>query len=327
MEAQKLYRAFFLVPPEVHLLDMSGPAHIFYEAKGYGAPIELHFLSLGEEEELSSAGLHLSQLQHYDDFQLGVNDLLFIPGIESHLLKDSSFESSNSDFFEWLHLQHTNGAKICSVCTGAYLLAQSGLLDGKKCTTHWKYLDDFRSRFPNVGLISDRLFVEDNRVYTSAGVSSGVDLALYLIEEEFGPVFATKVAKEVVVYLRRTEEDPQLSVFLQYRNHLEQRVHLVQDNLAQHLETKLTVEELAEAVSMSPRNLTRLFKKTTGITIGDYLDKLRIERAVQLLSEGNKVDSVSLSCGLQSSNQLRSLLKKYRHVLPHELVPKNYLTK
>lgn len=315
----KKYRTFFLVPPEVHLLDMSGPAHIFYEAKSYGAPIESFFITLKNSEELSSAGIHLSKLEHYSSFQLGVNDLFFIPGIESNLLNDSSFEEKNSHFFNWLITQYENGAKICSVCTGAYLLAQSGLLDGRKCTTHWKYIDNFKNRFPNVGLITDRLFVEDQRIYTSAGVSSGIDLALYLIEEEFGPVFATKVAKEVVVYLRRTEDDPQLSVFLQYRNHLEQRVHLVQDNLAQHLEKKLTIGELAEEVSMSPRNLTRLFKKTTGITIGDYLDKLRVERAVQLLSDGNKVESVSRSCGLQSSNQLRFLLKKYSHALPHEL--------
>ncbi len=313
------HRAFFLVPPEVHLLDMSGPAHIFYEAKSYGAPIDLFFLTLNKTEALSSAGLHLSQLEKYDSHVLGPNDWFFIPGVEAYLLHDPSFEASNVLFSEWLHLQYENGAKICSVCTGAYLLANSGLLEGRNCTTHWKYLEDFRTRFPKVGLITDRLFVEDQRIYTSAGVSSGIDLALYLLEEEFGPIFATKVAKEVVVYLRRTEDDPQLSVFLQYRNHLDQRVHLVQDNLAQHLEKKLTIEELAEEVNMSPRNLTRLFKKTTGITIGDYLDKLRVERAVQLLSEGNKVDSVSLSCGLQSSNQLRSLLKKYSHALPHEL--------
>jgi transcriptional regulator GlxA family with amidase domain len=218
-------------------------------------------------------------------------------------LKSVTFEKSNEEFYKWLIQQYGNGAKICSVCTGAYLLAQSGLLDGKKCTTHWKYLDDFRARFPKVGLITDRLFVEDQRIYTSAGVSSGIDLALYLLEVTFGPIFATKIAKEVVVYLRRTEEDPQLSVFLQFRNHLEQRVHLVQDNLAQHLDKKLTIEELAEEVNMSPRNLTRIFKKTTGITIGDYLDKLRMETASQ-------------ACGLQSANQLRSLFKKYQNNLP-----------
>lgn len=312
-------RAFFLIPPDVHLLDISGPAHIFYEAKSYGAPIQSFYITLDKNEELSSAGVHLSQLRLFSEFQLRENDFVFIPGLESHFLNDGDFKKSNANFFSWLNKQHENGAKICTVCTGAYLLAQSGLLDGKTCTTHWKYLDDFRERFPNVGLLSDRLFVANDNIYTSAGVASGIDLALFLLEEKFGPLFATKIAKEVVVYLRRTDEDPQLSVFLQYRNHLDQRVHAVQDLLAQQLDQKITIDQLAESVNMSPRNLTRLFKKTTGITIGDYHDKLRVERAVQLLSEGNKVNVVSNSCGLQSSNQLRSLLKKYKSALPHEI--------
>ncbi|MEP2948739.1 MAG: DJ-1/PfpI family protein [Ekhidna sp.] len=308
-----------MVPPQVQLLDISGPAHIFYEAKSYGAPIESFYITLDKSEELSSAGLHLSQLSRFNEFKLEENDIIFVPGLESHLIHDESFEQKNAGFFAWLKDQYKNGAKVCSVCTGAYLLAQAGLLDDKKCTTHWKYLKDFKQKFPKVGLLSDRLFVEDRNIYTSAGVSSGIDLALFLLEEKFGPVFATDIAKEVVVYLRRTEADPQLSVFLQYRNHLDQRVHEAQDMLAQHLNQKITIDKIADTVNMSSRNLTRLFKKTTGITIGDYHDKLRVERAVQLLSEGNKVDTVSLSCGLQSTNQLRTLLRKYGSALPHEL--------
>ncbi len=119
--------------------------------------------------------------------------------------------------------------------------------------------------------------------------------------------------------MRRSPKDPQLSVFLQYRNHIETRIHQVQDILAQNLETKIAIEDLAEKVYMSPRNLTRLFKKTTGTTIGHYLEKLRVEKAVQLLSKGEKVHAVSAACGLKSTNQLRSLLKKYTSALPSEL--------
>lgn len=316
---EQISRALFLIPPDVHLLDISGPAHIFYEAKSYGAPIESFYITLDKNEELSSAGLYLSQLREFKEFDLCENDFVFIPGLESSLLNDLSFEKNNAQFFAWLSQQYENGAKICSVCTGAYLLAQAGLLNGKTCTTHWKYLDDFRKKFPAVGLLSDRLFVANGNIYTSAGVSSGIDLALFLLEEKFGPLFATKIAKEVVVYLRRSDEDPQLSVFLQYRNHLDQRIHSAQDFLAQHLAKKITIDQIADSTNMSSRNLTRLFKKTTGITVGDYHDKLRVEKAVQLLSEGNKVDVVSELCGLQSSNQLRSLLKKYKSALPHEL--------
>ena len=315
-------RVFFLVPPEVHLLDLSGPVHVFYEAKSLGVDLTLHYLGMGEvQEEVSSAGLALSDLQKFDAFSLTERDWLIIPGLESHLLFDKAFINNCRELFKWIGIQLANGAKICSVCTGAYILGHAQVFNDRQCTTHWKYIDDFKKRFPQAILLDDRLFVKDGNVYSSAGVSSGIDLSLYLLEEAYGPVFATQVAKEIVVFLRRAEDDPQLSVFLQYRNHIQNRVHRIQDYLAQHLEEKTTIEDLAAEVNMSPRNMTRLFKKTTGITIGHYIDKLRVERAVYLLADGQKVESVAHSCGLKSSNQLRTLLRKYASALPEGLVP------
>ncbi|MEP1034836.1 helix-turn-helix domain-containing protein [Ekhidna sp.] len=320
MSADQSYRVLFVIPTQVHLLDICGPAHLFYEAKQFDPSINLHFVGLNsQKEEITSAGLFFSRLEALDSFKLSKNDIVFIPGLEAELIFDEKFNQTNQPFFKWLVEQHCNGAKICSVCTGAYLLAQSGLLNDKSCTTHWKYLEDFRNRFPKADLKQDRLFVKTGNIYTSAGVSSGIDLALFVIEEHHGSIFAAKIAKEIVIYLRRTEDDPQLSVFLMYRNHLENRIHKTQDYLAQHLDKKMKIEQLAELVHMSPRNLTRQFKKTTGITIGEYVDKLRVEKAIQLLLDGQKVDAVSLSCGLASSNQLRSLLKKYKGVLPNTL--------
>lgn len=320
MQNNITHRAYFLIPPEVQLLDIAGPIHLFYEANEYGAQFENHYLSLNSGiEEVSSAGITLGRLEPFWNFTLGPYDLLFIPGLESHLFFAEDFRSKNQHFFRWLHEQFQKRARICSVCTGAYLMAFAGLFEGKSCTTHWKYFQDFKTRFPKAKLLSDRLIVKDGNLYSSAGVSSGIDLALFLLEEIYGPVFATKIAKEVVIYLRRTENDPQLSVFLQYRNHMDNRIHQIQDALAQNLDKKLKIEELAESFHMSPRNLTRVFKKTTGITIGDYLAQLRVEHALQLLSNGTKVNAVSLACGLQSSNQLRALLKKHTKSLPSQL--------
>ena len=320
MDSKSLHSAYFLVPPEVQLLDITGPAHLFYEAVEYGAKLDILYLSLGKEHnQTSSAGLVLGNLAPFDNYSLGPTDLLFIPGLEAHLFQSNDFIEENKEFFNWLENQFKNGAKICSVCTGAYLVALAGLINEKKCTTHWKYLDDFQSRFPRAKVLSDRLIVKDGNLYSSAGVSSGIDLALFLLEELFGPFFTAKVAKEVVIYLRRTESDPQLSVFLKYRNHIETRIHRVQDLLAQNLGAKTKIEELAEGVHMSPRNLTRLFKKTTGITVGEYLDKLRVEHAMQLLANGSKVSIVARACGFQSDNQLRYLLKKYTASLPSDL--------
>lgn len=264
----------------------------------------------------SSAGLHFSDLKPFREFQLGEDDFIFIPGLEFQLMSDPIFKHQSEHFLEWLAMQYRNKAHLCSVCTGAFLLAETGILDGKSCTTHWRYFSRFKEKFPRVELVKNRLFVVNDRIYTSAGVSSGIDLALFLLEEEYGPKFAIDIAKEACVYFRRSGADPQLSIFLQYRNHLEDRIHNVQDFITNSISQKFTLEDIAEKVNMSSRNLTRLFKEITGVTVGGYLEKIRVERAVQLLADGNKVQFVAKECGLKSTNQLRMLLKKHQDILP-----------
>ena len=306
-----IQRIFFLIPPNVQLLDIIGPIHIFYEAIEYGAPLKLHFISLTDEPNvISCAGLQFGQLQPFDDFQLGPKDVVFVPGIEFELFSDKAFMDSSQPFLQWLKEQMSNNAVICSVCTGAFLLAHGKLLDHKVCTTHWKYLEYLQEHFPRAKVVDNRLFVFEENLFSSAGVTSGIDLALYLLEIYFGPKLAADVAKEVVIYFRRGEADPQLSIFLQYRNHINNRIHQVQDLITQQLDHKWTIDQLAEKIHTSPRNLSRLFKKTTGITIGDYLSQIRIEKAQQLLAEGNKMAFVAQACGLKSTNQLRNLLEK-----------------
>lgn len=308
-----LLTAVFVIPPRVHLLDISGPAHIFYEATDYGAKIDLKFISVhtNVSEETSTSGLAFAKLESFQNIQLKKDDVVFIPGLESNHLTDLKFFQSIQPFFRWLNKQYENGARICSVCTGAFLLAESGLLNGKQVTTHWKYQELLKERYPKVEVLTNRLFVLNNQIYTSAGVASGIDLGLYLLEEIYGTRFSAAIAREVVIYLRRSQEDPQLSIFLQYRNHLEDRIHVVQEWISQNIDKKYTAEQLAELVHTSERNLTRLFKDTTGITIGQYIDKLRVEQALHLLREKEKVEIVAKSVGLQSTNQLRSLLKKH----------------
>ena len=321
MNHASVRKVLFAIPPSVHLLDINGPAHIFYEAKNYGAELELHFISMNNETELeTSAGLFFNRLASFGSFELNDTDVLFIPGLEFDIISDIQFIQSIQPFLEWTKNQSKNGAHICSICTGSFILAESGVLDGKAATTHWKYLDIFAERFPQVQLEKNRLFVSTDNIHSSAGVSSGIDLSLYLIEQFYGTTFALDIAKEVVVYFRRSPSDPQLSIFLQYRNHLDQRIHNAQEHLIKHLSKNPTIEELAEQVHMSRRNLSRLFKSTTGITIGQYVEKLRVERAIALLSEGHKTDFVISQIGLKSTNQMRTILKKHLGVLPSEVI-------
>ncbi|MEL7121528.1 MAG: DJ-1/PfpI family protein [Bacteroidota bacterium] len=303
---------FFVIPPAVHLLDINGPAHIFYEALEYGVDVNLIYITItGEEEVKSSAGLFFSKLEHFSHYNLGKDDYIMIPGLEYEVLLNPMFRKKARPFFDWLVKQYRAGASLCSICTGAFLLAETGLLNGKKATTHWKYTKPFSERFPNIEFQRNRLFVEEEQLYTSAGVSSGIDLSLFLLEKFFGSKLAMDVAKEVVIYFRRSENDPQLSVFLQFRNHIDNRVHEIQDFITKNISKKFTNVQLAELISTSERNLNRIFKKATGITIGTYVDKLRLEQALQLLNDGHKVEFVARACSYQSTNQLRNLLNKY----------------
>ncbi len=310
--------AVFLVPPKVHLLDFGGPAQVFYEAIEEGAPLELKFISINEaqSETPSSCGIKFSDLTYYKKISLHKGDIVFIPGLEFELLGNTQFLLSARGFLKWLVEQHALGATICSICTGAFLVAETGLLDGKECTTHWKYLKRFQNRYKSINVVSNRLFVENDNLFTSAGVASGIDLALFILEKRYGSLFASKIAREIVIYFRREANDPQLSIFLQYRNHLDDRIHTAQEWLMHHFHEKFTMEQLAEKVNTSSRHLTRLFKETVGITIGEYIQKLRIEHAVQLLKENNKIEMIANECGFQSTNQLRHLFKKHTGVLP-----------
>jgi len=269
----------------------------------------LHFISLFHESEVSSsAGLAFTGLASYETLALQPDDLLFVPGMDFSTLTDPGFLGHCAPFFSWLREQADRNIRICSVCTGAFLLGYAGLLRKRQTTTHWKYFEEFQDAFPQTMLRRERLFVHDENIYASAGVSSGIDLALHLLEKERGAPFAAKIAKEVVLYLRRGENDPQLSVFLRYRNHLNDRVHRVQDLLATRLNEGLTITDLAEVVHTSPRHLTRIFRKTTGLSIGEYQKQLRQERARQLLRDGHKHSAVVQAIGLKSLNQLRTLL-------------------
>ncbi len=304
-------QAVFIIPPKVHLLDITGPAHIFYEAESYGAKVTSIFSTIFTDqlEADSSSTVSFSGLTPYDQLNLVQGDLIFIPGLAASLLLTNNFIKSSKPFQQWLIIQHQKGVIISSVCTGAFLLAASGILDKLSCTTHWRYEERFKQLYPHITLHTNRLFVQEGNIFTSAGVASGIDLALFIVEKLWGAHFAAQIAKEVVIYFRRSIDDPQLSVFTQYRNHLDNRIHQVQDLLAQSLDHKFSIEELGLKVNMSGRNLTRLFKSTTGITIGSYVDQLRVEHAKKLIEDGHTIQAAALHCGLKSTNQLRNLLK------------------
>ena len=189
------------------------------------------------------------------------------------------------------------------------MLAHSGLLNGKSCTTHWKYTQKMQNLFPRAKVKENVLFTEQEGIFTSAGVASGIDLALHILEKEAGHYLTHKVARELVVYIRRGGNEAQHSVFLSYRNHLHTGVHQVQDWLNENLHKKYSIDELAEMAHMSTRNFTRIFKKETGITVSDYITLLRCEKIRELKKKPDlSRHQIAQHIGLQSDRQLRRVM-------------------
>jgi len=298
-------RVVFFLFDHVHLLDLAGAVTVFYEAGCCGHPYELRYVSPYTAPGTSS-GLGFTRVEPLDAVDIQSADIVIVAGMDL-----SKWDHTDgSAWIPWLQNAAAVGATVCSVCTAAFALAMAGLLDGRSCTTHWGYTAALQQHFPKLQVIENRLFVKSDNIYTSAGISTGIDLALFLVEEHYGPTFAYTVAKDMVVYIRRDGQASQHSIHLQHRQHINHQIHEVQDYITHHLHTKLTINELAAMVYMSSRNLTRLFKSTTGITIGDYIRNLREEKASQLLKDGQKLAWVAKTCGIGSTRQLSQLAKK-----------------
>ncbi|MBF4483598.1 DJ-1/PfpI family protein [Flavobacterium sp. CSZ] len=307
---------YFYIPKQVTLLDLSGVVEVFQEAIGLGFQYELQFIS-SQSSVVSSSGLEFASLTHFSKTNPKENDLVFISGSSTHQI---DLNAEDALFFEWLQQLNANQTTICSICSGAFLLAKAGLLDHKECTTHWKLVDKLKKDFPLAKTQNNTLFTQSGTIYTSAGIITGIDLALHIIEQRHGKETAATIAKELVVYKRRHGNDEQESVYLQNRNHRDEKIHIIQDWIISNLEKTSTIDFLAELIHIGPRNLTRIFKKQTGITIAEYRTKLRIEKAKSLLLNSDyKIEHIAHLCGYKTSKQLRVILESYLDALPTEI--------
>ena len=299
----------FIIPPYVEMLDLAGPVQVFTEAKFYGFDIALEFYSY-QEEPISTSGLAIGKTANYKEAVLKEGDFLFMPGMGAEYVRSAAFRGER-EFFKWIKECADKNVFVCSVCNGAFALGEAGLLKDTECTTHWRRINELHSRFPEAKVITDILFKKSNNVYTSAGISAGIDLALAILEELKGALFTHKVARGLVVYHRRNHNHTQQSIYLDYRNHISPKIHEVQDYMIDHLAAENSVEDLAELVSMSPRNLSRVFKEKTGSTILEYLTLLRIEYAKTMLNNPEfTIEYIASKCGFKTARQLQRILKK-----------------
>ncbi len=296
--------------PDVHLLDLSGSVQVFYEAKNLGnISYETVFASVNSSV-ISEQGLSLSGLKNPNDILLQENDFIIVPGTDFGKLVEGNIDTEIEEVKLWINEQYDKGIKIASVCTGSLILAKLGLLNSRKCTTHWKCIDYLTESFPEVKVEADKLFNYDTNIYTSAGMTSGIDMSLSIIEEEQGPIVSTKVAREMVVYLRRQGASSQNSIYLDYHTHFNPLVHKVQNHIISNPSNNYSLKELAEIGNTSVRNLTREFKKATGTTVIDFKNNMKLELAKELINNPNyTIDTISEMCGFSAPRQLQRLWK------------------
>ena len=298
-------RIAFLLVPGLHLLDLAGPAQAFQTAADLGCGYELDYVG-DQQDVLTAQGLTVRAATGWPT--LTADDLIIVPGWRSPMIAGTG--TLSAAVLGWLAGHHRGGGTVVSICAGADALGRAGLLDGHRCTTHHDIQDELAARYPGTTVIRDVLYVVDGRIATSAGIASGIDLALHLIAVRDGPVIAARVAREMVVYARRNGDEQQTSAMLRHRNHLSDLAHRAQDSIEARFADPLPLADLAQACSVSERTLTRRFVAATGMTPLRYQQLLRVERAEHLIGQGATVEAAARTVGFADARMFRRLRRR-----------------
>jgi transcriptional regulator GlxA family with amidase domain len=292
-----------VVPQNAQSLDISGPLDAFLEANRQ-APgkcnYDVRLLSIGPERAVTAGAMsliaHCSILE--DEAPI---DTLLVAGTP-----DYAQAYAETALPAWLRRQASRCRRHGSVCTGAFFLGTAGLLDGLSVTTHWQHAAELAERFPAAKVVPDQIFVQDGSLWTSAGVTAGIDLALKLIEEDHGRDVALSVARRLVVFLKRPGGQSQFSAHLAAQVATEGRIQAVQHWILDHLPLDLTVKTLAARAAMSVRNFTRVFQQEAGMTPADFVEMARVDSARRLLEDTDRpLQRVASSCGFANPDTMR----------------------
>lgn len=305
-----------IVFPGVQALDVTGPLDVFAEANAFLPPDERYTLEvIGLEAGLLSCSNGLSIQAHrlFSEARHGY-DLVLCAG--GPLLPEQDFGPA---FTAWLRTVCRQSRRFGSICNGALLLARAGLLEGRHVTTHWSDVAALARLCPSAQLEADRLYVQDGNLYTSAGVTAGIDLALYVLSQDHGPQVALKVAKRLVVVTQRSGGQSQFSPFLTPVTPDDSPVAAVQRLVQANLRADLTIGELAHAANMSPRNFSRVFARDTGITPAQFVEGARVDAARALLENpALALKTVAYACGFRDAHHLRTVFVRRLGVSPQQ---------
>lgn len=302
-----------LILPDVQLLDVAGPTDVFHTANeivkkaGYAAPYELHYLSaLKSNTVASNSGIKLQCDSSIYDIAIPL-DTLIIAGTHPNL-----FANLDETVYIWLNQIYPQVNRLASICVGTFLMAKSGLLKNKTVTTHWKYAGLLKSMYPEIDVDARSIFLKDGDIYSSGGITSGINLALHLVEEDLGRDITIQVSKHLVFGVHRLSDQSLFSEELPALEDMSELVQKVYHYVNAHIGETFTLEQLADAVHMSSRNFSRVFKKEATIPPGQFVEKIRLEKAKQLLAyTADTLAIISVQCGYDQVSSLNKLFDKY----------------
>ena len=314
-------RVAVLIFPDFQPLDATGPLEVFAGANeasrhahpGEPPPYEIHLVAREAGPVATSSGYALVAARAITQLRGPLDTLLVAGGWGTRRA------ISDRALVGWIRRQAPRARRVASVCTGAFLLAEAGLLDGLRVTTHWVACDELARRYPKLQVDPDPIFIRQGRIWTSAGVTSGMDLALALVEEDLGRELALSVARRLVLFLKRPGGQSQFSAQLASQLAEREPLRELQAWIAERPQAPLTVEALAHRVGMSPRNFARVFAREVGMTPARFVEEARVEHARRALEEGDAgVAAVASAAGFGSAETLRRAFLRVLGVGPAE---------
>ena len=296
-------RIVILAFPGVQPLDVIGPAEVFAGADALAGGSAYTVEVVAKEPDaiaVRGGGYSLVPKNTIAHFRGPIDTLVVAGGVGVRAAED------DVELIRWIRSAARRARRVASVCSGSFLLARAGLLEGKTVTTHWASTEELARRHPELKVDPTPIFVRDGNVWTSAGVTSGMDLSLALLEEDLGREIAVEVARWLVLFLQRPGGQAQFSSHLSAQIAERRPLRELQSWIADNLDADLRIEPLAERAAMSPRNFARFFRREIGMTPAVYVEELRVERARQLLEDSaDPIDLISASCGFGTPETLR----------------------
>jgi transcriptional regulator GlxA family with amidase domain len=305
---------YFVVLPQLVLLDLAGPAEAFRLAnKKVPDSYRLHFIAPTRSVQ-SAIGLQLGSLEPLPT-KLPDDAIVVVAGVSGEAVNFD--DPSIQRVIAWLESGVTSPTLLLCVCAGSVIVGKAGLLSRRECTSHHSHIEELRRVAPDAYVLDNRIFVEDGSVLSSAGVTAGLDLALHVVGTQLGPRIAADVARDLVVYLRRSGTDPALSPWVQHRNHLHPAVHRVQDAVTRKPAASWTSNELSAVACTSPRNLARLFAEHAHCSPLDYVQLIRFAFAKELVGQSKlDLERIAARAGFRSAQQLRRVWARWEPRTP-----------